>query len=66
MKCGAAEGSSVLESLVECGYFLGANATVLGEEAELLAVLVDLCKVHQVLINCEKVAILRGGREEHR
>ena len=65
MKCGAAEGSSVLESLVECGYFLGANATVLGEEAELLAVLVDLCNVRQVLVHREKVTILRGGREEH-
>ena len=66
MKCGAAEGSSVLESLVECGYFLGTNATVLSEEAELLTVLVDLCKVRQVLVHSEKVAILRGGCEEHR
>ena len=65
MKSSAAEGSCVLESLVKHSDFLGANAAIFSEEAELLAVLVDLCEVHQVLIHGEEVAILRGGREEH-
>ena len=65
MQSSTAEGSRVLESLVEHGNLLGANAAILGEETELLAVLVDLCEVHQVLVHGEEVAILRGGREEH-
>ena len=65
MNCSAAEGCSILKSLVEHSHFLGADAAILSEEAELLAVLVDLIKVHQVLVHCEKVAILRGGSEEH-
>ena len=65
MKSSGAEGCSILESCVELGHFLGANAAILGEEAELLAVPVNLCKVHQVLVDGEKMAILRGGREEN-
>ena len=42
MKSSAAKWSCFLESLVEHGDFFGANAAILGEETELLAVLVDL------------------------
>lgn len=66
MKSSGAEGCSILESRVELGHFLGANAAILGKEAELLTVPVDLLKVHQVFVHSEKVAILRGGREENR
>ena len=62
---GFAEGSRLLERGVKLGDLFAADATILGEQTELLAVSVDLLHEAQVLVHVVQIAILRSCGEEH-
>ena len=60
-----AKGRRLLEGDVELGDLFLADATILGEQAELLAIFVDLLHEAQVFVHVVEVAVLRGCGEEN-
>ena len=62
---GFAEGSRLLERGVKLGDLFAADATILGEQTELLAVSVDLLHEAQVLVHVVQIAVLRSCGEKH-
>ena len=62
---GVAEGGSLLEGHVQLSNFFAANATVLGEEAEGLTVLVDFLQVAHIFVHGVKGILLGSGREKN-
>lgn len=63
--CGIAERSSLSEGLVEQSHFFGTDTAILSEEAERLAMTIELLQVHHILVYVEEGVVLGGSGEEN-